>query len=88
MFEKMSEIRAKRRQRWLDEGRREGRQEGRQQGQQEGRQQGQQEGRQQGQQEGRQMEREEMREELTRLGVALPQEAIEYLEGRLTDDAR
>ena len=72
MFEKMSEIRAKRRQRWLDEGRREGRQEGRQQGQQEG----------------RQMEREEMREELTRLGVALPQEAIEYLEGRLTDDAR
>lgn len=80
MFEKMSEIRAKRRQRWLDEGRREGRQEGRQQGQQEGRQ--------QGQQEGRQMEREEMREELTRLGVALPQEAIEYLEGRLTDDAR
>lgn len=72
MFEKMSEIRAKRRQRWLDEGRREGRQEGRQQGQQEG----------------RQMEREEMREELTRLGVALPQEAIEYLEGRLADDAR
>ena len=31
MFEKMSEIRAKRRQRWLDEGRREGRQEGRRQ---------------------------------------------------------
>ena len=32
MFEKMSEIRARRRQRWLDEGRREGRQEGRQEG--------------------------------------------------------
>lgn len=30
MFEKMSEIRAKRRERWLDEGRREGRREGRQ----------------------------------------------------------
>ena len=32
MFEKMSDIRAKRRQRWLDEGRREGRQEGRREG--------------------------------------------------------
>lgn len=32
MFEKMSDIRAKRRQRWLDEGRREGRREGRQEG--------------------------------------------------------
>ena len=31
MFEKMSDIRAKRRQRWLDEGRREGHQEGRRQ---------------------------------------------------------
>ena len=50
MFEKMSDIRAKRRQRWLEEGRRE--------------------------------ERETLREELRRLGVTLPQEAIDYLEGK------
>ena len=58
MFEKMSDIRAKRRQRWLDEGRREGRQEGRRQ------------------------ERETVRKELRRLGVTLPQEAIDYLDGK------
>lgn len=58
MFEKMSEIRAKRRQRWLDEGRREG------------------------QREGRRQERETLREELGRLGVTLPQEAIDYLDGK------
>ena len=58
MFEKMSDIRARRRQRWLDEGRREGRNEGRRE------------------------ERETMRAQLQRLGVSLPQEAIEYLEGR------
>ena len=58
MFEKMSDIRAKRRQRWLDEGRREGHQEGRRQ------------------------ERERIRAELRRLGVTLPQEAIDYLEGK------
>ena len=58
MFEKMSDIRAKRRQRWIDEGRREGRQEGRRQ------------------------ERETLREELRRLGVTLPQEAIDYLDGK------
>ena len=50
MFEKMSDIRAKRRQRWLEEGRRE--------------------------------ERETLREELRRLGVTLPQEAIDYLNGK------
>ena len=50
MFEKMSDIRAKRRQRWLEEGRRE--------------------------------ERQTLREELRRLGVMLPQEAIDYLEGK------
>ena len=54
MFEKMSEIRAKRRQRWLDEGRREG----------------------------RCQERKTLREELRRLGVTLPQEAIDYLDGK------
>ena len=58
----MSDIRAKRRQRWLDEGRREGHQEGRQ--------------------EGRRQERERIRAELRRLGVTLPQEAIDYLEGK------
>lgn len=58
MFEKMSDIRAKRRQRWLDEGRREGCREGRRQ------------------------ERETLREELRRLGVDLPQEAIDYLDGK------
>ena len=55
MFEKMSEIRAKRKQRWLDEGRR--------------------------------LEREQMRAELARMGVALPQEAAEYLERKSDDDA-
>ena len=50
VFEKMSDIRAKRRQRWLGEGRRQ--------------------------------ERERMREELRHLGVTLPQEAIDYLEGK------
>ena len=55
MFEKMSEIRAKRKQRWLDEGRRQ--------------------------------ERKQVREELARLGVALPQEAVEFLEGKPPDDA-
>ena len=54
MFEKMSDIRARRRQRWLDEGRREG----------------------------RRQERERMREELQRLGVTLPQEAVDYLDGK------
>ncbi len=54
----MSDIRAKRRQRWLDEGRREGHQEGRRQ------------------------ERERMRAELRHLGVTLPQEAIDYLDGK------
>ena len=54
MFEKMSEIRARRRQRWLDEGRREG----------------------------RRQERKTLREELRRLGVMLPQEAIDYLDGK------
>ena len=62
MFEKMSDIRAKRRQRWIDEGRREGRQEGHR--------------------EGRRQERETLREELRRLGVTLPQEAIDYLDGK------
>ena len=61
MFEKMSDIRAKRRQRWLDEGRREGRREGREQ------------------------ERERMREAMQRLGVALPQEAVDYLDGKSDD---
>ena len=56
MFEKMSEFRAKRKQRWLDEGRR--------------------------------MEREQMREEMAELGVALPQEAIDYLEGKSEDAGR
>ena len=51
MFEKMSEIRAKRRQRWLDEGRREG----------------------------RRQKRERVCAELRRLGVTLPQEAMDYL---------
>ena len=55
MFEKMSDIRAKRRQRWLDEGRRE--------------------------------ERERMREAMQRLGVALPQEAVDYLDGKSDDRA-
>ena len=54
MFEKMSDIRAKRRQRWLEEGRREG----------------------------RRQERETLRVELRRLGVTLPQEAIDYLDGK------
>ena len=57
MFEKMSDIRAKRRRRWLDEGRREG----------------------------RRQERERMREALQRLGVALPQEAVDYLDGKSDD---
>lgn len=74
MFEKMSDIRAKRRQRWLDEGRREGHQEGRREGHQEGRR--------EGHQEGRRQERERMRAELRRLGVTLPQEAIDYLDGK------
>lgn len=56
MFEKMSEIRAKRRQRWLEEGRRQ--------------------------------ERETLREELQRLGVRLPQEAIDYLDGRSDESER
>ena len=70
MFERMSEIRAKRRQRWLDEGRREGRQEGRREGRQEGR------------REGRRQERARVRAELQRLGVTLPQETIDYLDGK------
>ena len=53
VFEKMSDIRAKRRQRWLDEGRRQ--------------------------------ERERMREALQRLGVLLPQEAVDYLDGKPDD---
>ena len=77
MFEKMSDIRAKRRQRWIDEGRREGRQEGHREGRQEGRQ--------EGHREGRLQERETLREELHRLGVNLPQEAIDYLEGKRDD---
>jgi len=68
MFEKMSEIRAKRRQRWLDEGRREGRQEGRR--------------------EGRLQERERVRAELRRLGVTLPQQTIDYLEGKNDEGER
>ena len=68
MFEKMSEIRAKRRQRWLDEGRREGRREG--------------------QREGRLQERERLRAELQRLGVALPQEAIDYLDSQSDESER
>ena len=71
MFEKMSEIRAKRQQRWLDEGRREGHREGLREGRQEG----------------RRIEREQMRQELARLGVTLPQEAVEYLENRHEDPA-
>ena len=59
MFEKMSEIRAQRKQRWLEEGQREG----------------------------RRMEREQVKEELARMGVALPKEALEYLEGKAPDDA-
>ena len=54
MFDKMSDIRARRKQRWLDEGRREG----------------------------RRQERESMRDEMRRLGVTLPQEAIDYLDGK------
>lgn len=57
MFEKMSDLRAKRKQMWLAEGR----------------------------QEGRRQERERMREELQRLGVALPQEAVDYLDGKSDD---
>ena len=85
MFEKMSDIRAKRRQRWIDEGRREGRQEGHREGRQEGHREGRQEGRQEGHREGRLQERETLREELHRLGVNLPQEAIDYLEGKRDD---
>ena len=70
MFEKMSDIRAKRRQRWIDEGRREGWQEAYREGWQEG------------YREGRRHERETLREELRRLGVTLPQEAIDYLDGK------
>ena len=70
MFEKMSEYRAKRKARWLDEGRREGHREGLREGRREG----------------RRVERERMLEEMERLGVALPQEAVAYLEGE-TDDA-
>ena len=40
------------------------------------------EGRREGQWEGRRQERETLREELHRLGVTLPQESIDYLEGR------
>ena len=60
MFEKMSEIRAKRRQRWLDEGRREG----------------------------RRQERETLRKELRRLGVTLPQEAVDYLDSQSDESER
>ena len=60
MFEKMSEIRAKRRQRWLDEGRREG----------------------------RRQERERVHAELRRLGVTLPQEAMDYLAGKNDESER
>ncbi len=63
MFEKMSDIRAKRRQRWLDEGRREGHQEGRREGHQEGRRQ----------------ERERVRAELQRLAADLPPEVVASL---------
>lgn len=70
MFEKMSEYRAKRKARWIDEGRREGRREGLREGRREG----------------RRVERERMLEEMERLGVALPQEAVAYLEGE-SDDA-
>ena len=56
MFERMSDIKAKRRQRWLDEGRRQ--------------------------------ERERMREALQRLGVVLPQEAVDYLDGKPDDSDR
>ena len=62
MFEKMSEYRARRRQRWLDQGRREGRLEARR--------------------EARLHERENMLAEMRRLGVNLPQEAIDYLAGK------
>ncbi len=71
MFEKMSDIRAKRRQRWLDEGRREGHQEGRREGHQEGRR--------EGHQEGRRQERERMRAELQRLAADLPPEVVASL---------
>ena len=55
----MSDIRAKRRQRWLEKAAGKAKREGRRQ------------------------ERERMRaEELRRLGVTLPQEAIDYLEGK------
>ena len=79
MFEKMSEIRAKRRQRWLDEGRHEGRQEGRREGRQEGRREGRQEGRREGRQEGRRQERERVRAEVQRLGAALSPEIVASL---------
>ena len=69
MFEKMSEYRAKRRQRWLDEGRREGLSEGRLEGRIEG----------------RLHERERLLAEMRRLGVSLPQEAIDYLAGKPDD---